>query len=86
MLFRSKKDYTNFTEWRAWYCRVMITMMRDKLHYKIFFTFCLIAACVAFIYVQNEKDEQPYRYQDESGGNDILNSSTPMEDLPGELK
>ena len=52
----------------------------------ILFTLGLIAACVAFIYIQNEKAEAPFRYQEESLDADQPAAPKLYEDLPGELK
>lgn len=59
MFFR-KKDLTDFTAFRAAYCRVMVLLIREKLHLKIFFTLLVLAMLVGFAYVYNKKLDEPY--------------------------
>jgi len=61
MWFSRSKDLTDFTQFRAWYCRLMVTMMRDKLHLKIFFTLICIALVVGFALFQNAQSEAAFQ-------------------------
>lgn len=61
MLFMGKRDLTNFTHWRASYCRMMSYLIREKLHLKILFTLICIALVVGFAYFHYQRSEAPFR-------------------------
>lgn len=62
MFFSNKKtDLTNFTAFRAFYCRCMLKIMRDNLHVKLFFTILCIMCCLAFAYFEYKKADASYR-------------------------
>jgi len=51
MFFRNGTELTNFTHFRASYCKFMICLMRGNLHIKILFTiFCMCAGVVIAYY------------------------------------
>lgn len=51
MFFTKKSTFTNFTEFRAEYCKFMITITRNNIHIKIIMTIiCLIAGLVMAYY------------------------------------
>lgn len=60
MLFPRKKDLTTFTSMRASYCRLMLFLIREKLHLKIGFTLIVIGVCIAFAYYNNKAINAPY--------------------------
>jgi len=51
MFFRKDTELTNFTHFRASYCKFMICCMRGNLHIKILFTiFCMCAGVLIAYY------------------------------------
>jgi len=61
MFFDKKTDLTNFTEFRAFYCRCMIRLMRDNLHIKLILTLVCILLCLGFVYFNYIASEAEYR-------------------------